>query len=82
MHFNSPATPAAKPSEGQHARPVHHSPDARLAFSIDQYCEASSLSRRTLYTLWEQGKGPPRIRVLGRVLIPAEGGAAWLLAQQ
>jgi hypothetical protein len=77
MHLVTPQPPAAEAADNQPTRST-----TKLAFSIDQYCEASSLSRRTLYTLWEQGKGPPRIRVLGRVLIPTEGGAAWLLEQQ
>ena len=50
----------------------------QLAFTINQFCEAVGISRRTLYTLWERNQGPPRVAVGKRVLIPREGAEIWL----
>ena len=50
----------------------------QLAFTITQFCDAVGISRRTLYTLWERNQGPPRVAVGKRVLIPRQGGEAWL----
>ena len=69
-------------TEDERARPlpdnIDHAEPAKLAFSISQFCKASTISRRMLYTLWERNQGPPRITIGGRVLIPYEGGKAWL----
>ena len=51
---------------------------SQLAFSINQFCEAVGISRRTLYTLWERNEGPPRVAVGKRVLIPRTGAETWL----
>ena len=50
----------------------------QLAFTINQFCAAVGISRRTLYTLWEHNQGPPRVAVGKRVLIPRQGAEAWL----
>jgi hypothetical protein len=46
----------------------------QLAYTINQFCEAVPISRRTLYTLWKRNQGPPRLVIGKRVLIPSEGG--------
>ena len=53
----------------------------QLAFTINQFCTAVGISRRTLYTLWERNQGPPRVAVGKRVLIPRQGAEAWLQEQ-
>ena len=50
----------------------------QLAYTINQFCAAVGISRRTLYTLWEHNQGPPRVAVGKRVLIPRQGAEAWL----
>ena len=50
----------------------------QLAFTINQFCAAIPISRRTLYTLWERDQGPPRLVIGKRVLIPRDGAEKWL----
>jgi len=47
----------------------------KLAYSIREACEASSLGRTTIYALIGQGK-LQAVRVGGRTVIPAESLAA------
>ena len=53
-----------------------------LAYGIKDFARLASISVRTLYSLWEQGKGPARKRVGGRVLITHNDGIAWLESQE
>ncbi len=50
----------------------------QLAYTINQFCTAVGISRRTLYTLWERNQGPPRRYVGKRVLIPRQEAEKWL----
>lgn len=50
----------------------------RIAYSVAEVAHLLSVSRSWLYRLWQNGKGPPRVRVEGRTLIPAKGLQDWL----
>jgi len=52
------------------------------AYSVAEFCQLYRLGLTSLYALWKLGKGPPRMRVGRRVLIPAAGAAEWFAAQQ
>jgi len=68
-------------TDDERIRPLTDYEPTKLAFSITEFCKATTISRRMLYTLWERDQGPPRVDVGGRVLIPYEGGKAWLYDQ-
>lgn len=50
-------------------------------YSIKQFCQAFSVSRSTLYRLWEHRQGPAFMRVGRRVLIPVDKAEAWIRQQ-
>lgn len=63
----------------------HEQPDepgepkhAKLAYSVNEFCDLVGISRRHFYNLQQRNQGPPSIRAGNRVLIPAEGVQAWL----
>ncbi len=49
----------------------------QLAFSIDGFCESHNITRGFLYQLWQQGRGPTRMKVGSRTLISVEAAAEW-----
>ena len=53
-----------------------------LAYGIKDFARTAGVSVRTLYTLWQEGKGPPRKRVGGRILITHNDAIAWLQSQE
>ena len=53
-----------------------------LAYGIKDFCRSAGFSPRTLYSLWQQGKGPQRTRIGGRILITHTNGASWLARQE
>lgn len=57
-------------------------PDSRTVqdpamYDVDAFCEAHSFGRAKLYELWAEGRGPARVKVGRRTLIPGEAAAAW-----
>jgi hypothetical protein len=53
-----------------------------LAYGIKDFARLAGFSVRTLYSLWQEGKGPPRKRIGGRIIITHTDGAAWLARQE
>jgi predicted DNA-binding transcriptional regulator AlpA len=49
----------------------------KSAYSIDEWCQLNSISRRTFYNLEELGKGPRTFNVGTRRLISAEADFDW-----
>ena len=49
----------------------------KLAYSIDDFCEAHGICRATLYNLWKAGDGPRFMHVGRRRLITVEAAADW-----
>jgi predicted DNA-binding transcriptional regulator AlpA len=54
-----------------------HAPSDRAAYTVDQFCEAHSISRSTFYKLRRDGRGPREMEVDGRIRISGEAAAAW-----
>lgn len=52
--------------------------DSRLSYSIEEFCAATRISRRTFYSLMEKGNGPKTITVGRRRLVSVEAAQAWL----
>jgi excisionase family DNA binding protein len=52
--------------------------EERIAYSVTEVAHLLSVSRSWLYRLWQEGKGPPRVRVGGRTLILAAALQDWL----
>jgi predicted DNA-binding transcriptional regulator AlpA len=48
-----------------------------LAFDVPTFCAAHGISRAHLYDLWDEGRGPARMRVGRMVLISREAAEAW-----
>jgi predicted DNA-binding transcriptional regulator AlpA len=49
----------------------------RAAYTIDEFCAAHGICRKTFYNLEKDGKGPRRMQVGARVLISIEAAADW-----
>ena len=49
-----------------------------LAYSIPALCQATGISRRTLYALWERGEGPAVTKIGRRTLVRREAAESWL----
>ena len=71
---------APAPGVGHNQGPAFATPQG--AWSVRTFCAAHSISRAMLYSLWEIGKGPPKCRVGGKILIPREGARDWLFSHQ
>lgn len=52
-------------------------PNAALAFTIQEFCDAHRICRSTFYNLLEDGKAPRTSKVRGRVLIDREAADEW-----
>ena len=50
----------------------------KLAYSIDEAAEASSLSRAFIYAEWQAGRGPRKVKVGKRTLIMVDALRSWL----
>lgn len=48
------------------------------AYTISQLLFAYPISRSTLYREWSEGRGPKRITIGRKVLIPIEAAETWL----
>jgi hypothetical protein len=48
-----------------------------LAYSVEQFCKAHSISRATFYNLAKEGKGPRLMRIGKKPLISTEAAADW-----
>ena len=46
-------------------------------FDVDSFCDFHRMSRRLLYQLWSEGRGPRVMKVGRRTLISAEAAAEW-----
>ena len=57
---------------------MHENRPPKLAYTVNEFCEASGLGRALLYRLWKEGKGPKRRRAGSKVLVDHEDGKAWL----
>jgi hypothetical protein len=53
-----------------------------IAYNPTEFARVSSLSRRHLYELWKQGKGPPFIKAGRRRVIPRKEAEQWLAKGQ
>ena len=51
---------------------------SKLAYRPAEFAAVVGLSTRTLYKLWEAGKGPPVARIGRRNVILRESGELWL----
>jgi hypothetical protein len=49
----------------------------RLAFSVDEFCDAHSVSRTHLYEMWREGAGPRYMLAGSKRLITMEAAADW-----
>lgn len=49
-----------------------------LAYTVKEFCSAVGISPRTFYTLREQRKAPPIVRLGRRTLIRVEAAQQWL----
>src|SRR4051794_32685633 len=50
------------------------------AFSVSEFLDAYSMSRKTLFKLWKENRGPRFYRVgngRSKIMIPASEAAAW-----
>lgn len=56
-----------------HAKTVQDPP----MYDVETFCQAHSFGRAKLYELWAEGRGPARIKVGRRTLIPGEAAADW-----
>ncbi len=60
----------ARPNGGQ---PAEEAP----FFTVETFCTAHKISRRLLYKLWKENRGPPITRLGRSVRISKEDAAAW-----
>lgn len=49
-----------------------------LNYSVPEFCKAAKISRAFLYTLWEKGEGPKKIKLGSRTLIRCNDATEWL----
>lgn len=49
----------------------------RTASTVAEFCEEHRISKGMLYKLWDDGKGPRRMKIGRKVLISAEAAAEW-----
>ena len=59
--------------ERDHAKTVQDPP----MYDVETFCQAHSFGRAKLYELWAEGRGPARVKIGRRTLIPGEAAAAW-----
>jgi hypothetical protein len=52
-------------------------PEDQPVYTIDEFCRAHRLSRRSLYDLWKNRTGPLYFKAGSRTLIRREAAAAW-----
>jgi hypothetical protein len=52
-------------------------PVERLAFTIQEFCDAHGISRALYYELKKLNQAPVETRVLDKILITTESAAAW-----
>jgi len=50
------------------------------ADDIDTFCLNHKISRAFLYKLWQQGKGPAKIKLGRRTLITRAAASEWILS--
>lgn len=50
----------------------------RLAYSVDEFCKATGIGRRTFYALQAKGEGPAVVKIGRRTLIRREAAERWL----
>jgi hypothetical protein len=50
----------------------------KLNYSVREACKAAGFSKAWLYNEWRHGRGPTRIKLGTRTLIPVEGFQTWL----
>ena len=48
------------------------------AYTVDTFLKAYPIGRTTLYAAWSEGRGPRRVTVGRRVLIPRESAELWI----
>lgn len=48
------------------------------AYTVSQLLLAYPISRSTLYREWSEGRGPKRITIGRKVLIPIDAAESWL----
>ena len=49
-----------------------------MALSLDAFCRAASISKRTFYSLDERGEAPPTVRIGRRRLVLRRSAETWL----
>ena len=52
-------------------------PADRAAYTIDEFCMAHRISRRTFYDLIERGEGPKLTYIGSKKIISAEAAGRW-----
>ena len=49
-----------------------------LAYTVGQFLQAFPISRTSLYAAWSEGRGPKRIKIGRRTLIPVQAADEWM----
>jgi len=66
------------PARAGHAGGPRLDPDFEIdAMSVPTFAKRHGISIGTVYNMLADGRGPPLMRLRGRVLITREGAAAW-----
>jgi predicted DNA-binding transcriptional regulator AlpA len=56
--------------------------ERKLAFSINEFCQAASISRSKFYQLARNGTGPRTFHVGSKTLISAKAAEDWMAARE
>ena len=51
--------------------------DPKDCYDVNEFCVRHGISRATLYNLWNDGRGPRRMKVGSRTLISREAAEEW-----
>jgi excisionase family DNA binding protein len=54
----------------------------KTSLSVNEFCEANSISRFTFYQLLKRGEGPAIMKVGRRTLVSHEASEAWRRAME
>jgi len=54
--------------------------DHLIAFSVSELCSAVGICRQTLYSAWQCGRGPKKLKIGKRTLVTREALTAWLVS--
>lgn len=46
-------------------------------YTVPEFCETYNISHSTLYRMWRDNEGPPKVKVRGRTFVPFDGAKKW-----